>query len=71
MTPGDAFVARMEVVERMVQAGTPMFAALAAGLEDEDWSLVYVATKRMTLDIKELSDRIRVNTTPLPNGDRG
>ena len=49
---GQAFVERMSVVNRMVQAGTPVFASLAAGLEDDDWLLVYAAVGKMVHDIE-------------------
>ncbi len=49
---GEAFVSRMRIVDQMVRGGTPMFAAMAAGLEDEDWTLVYVAARKMAVDIE-------------------
>jgi hypothetical protein len=49
---GEAFVARMQIVDAMAKAGTPLFAALAAGLEDDDWTLVYAAARRLSLDIQ-------------------
>lgn len=49
---GAAFVARMDVVDRMARGGTPVFAALASGLEDEDWMLVYVAARKLAADVR-------------------
>ena len=49
---GQAFVERMSVVNSMIQAGTPVFAALAAGLEDDDWLLVYAAVGKMVHEIE-------------------
>jgi hypothetical protein len=54
---GEAFVSRMRVVAQMAKAGTPVFAALAAGLEDEDWVLIYAAACRMALDIENQDDK--------------
>jgi hypothetical protein len=54
---GEAFVSRMKIVDSMARAGTPVFAALAAGLEDEDWTLIYVAARRMAFDIENQSER--------------
>jgi hypothetical protein len=54
MTPaGEAFVERMKLVAKMANAGTPIFASMAAGLEDEDWTLIYVAACKMARDIEE------------------
>lgn len=54
ITPkGEAFVERMKVVSRMVRAGTPVFAAMAAGLEEDDWVLVYAATCKMARDVED------------------
>lgn len=47
----------MKIVDSMARAGTPVFAALAAGLEDEDWTLIYVAARRMAFDIENQSER--------------
>lgn len=53
MTPkGEAFVERMKVVTAMAASGTPIFAAMAAGLEDEDWILVFAAARKMAIDIE-------------------
>lgn len=49
---GQAFVDRMKVVARMAQGGAPVFAAMAAGLEDEDWTLVYVAACKLARDVE-------------------
>lgn len=49
---GEAFVERMKVVARMANAGTPVFAAMASGLEDEDWTLVYVAACKLARDVE-------------------
>ena len=58
ITPrGEAFIARMEIVNAMVRAGTPFFAAMAAGLEDDDWILAYAAVRTMA---QELSMKIEV-----------
>ena len=52
MTPkGKAFVERMSVVDAMIKGGAPIFPALAAGLEDEDWMLVYVAARKLAADV--------------------
>lgn len=48
---GRAFLERWEVVEQMVKAGTPIFAAMAAGLEDDDWLLVFAATRVLASDV--------------------
>lgn len=55
---GESFVGRMAVVSRMIEAGTPIFAALASGLEDEDWMLVYVAIKRLANDVEHHPERV-------------
>jgi hypothetical protein len=53
MTPkAEEFLARMAVVKRMIQGGAPVFPALAAGLDDDDWLLVYAAVAKMILDIE-------------------
>lgn len=53
MTPkGEAFVSRMRIVSQMARAGTPVFSALAAGLEDEDWNLIYAAACKLARDIE-------------------
>lgn len=49
---GAAFVERMEIVNRMIRGGAAVFPALAAGLEDNDWLLVYAAIGRMVHDIR-------------------
>jgi hypothetical protein len=53
---GKAFVERMSVVNRMIQGGAPVFPALASGLEDNDWLLVYAAIARMVQDIERASE---------------
>jgi hypothetical protein len=49
---GHAFVDRMRIVTQMCQAGTPIFPAMASGLEDDDWLLVYIAVRKMVVDIE-------------------
>lgn len=49
---GRAFVERMEIVNAMIKGGTPIFPAMAAGLEDDDWLLVYAAVARMAYDVQ-------------------
>lgn len=49
---GEAFAARIDVVTAMIRGGAPFFPAMAAGLEDEDWLLVYAAVRRMADDIR-------------------
>jgi hypothetical protein len=53
---GKAFVERMSVVNQMIQGGAPVFPALASGLEDNDWLLVYAAIARMVQDIERSSE---------------
>lgn len=44
MTPrGQAFVASMEAVKVLLRSGLKPFVAMSAGLEDDDWLLVYAA----------------------------
>jgi hypothetical protein len=50
---GAAFVDRWKIVVQMAAAGTPLFAAMAAGLEEEDWPLVFAATNRLAQDVIE------------------
>jgi hypothetical protein len=59
---GKAFVDRMALVKRMMAAGTPTFAALAAGLEDDDWILVYAAAQRMAYEIVHQSPQDTTGT---------
>lgn len=62
MTPAAvAFIERFSIVERMIAAGTPMFAALAAGLEDDDWLLVYAAIRTLVGDLKADDRNVRSN----------
>lgn len=49
---GRAFVGRMAIVSRMIAGGAAVFPALAAGLEDSDWLLVYAAARKMVHDIE-------------------
>jgi hypothetical protein len=49
---GEAFIARMEIVNAMVRAGTPFFVAMAAGLEDDDWILAYAAVRTMARELE-------------------
>jgi hypothetical protein len=49
---GKAFVERMLVVNRMINGGAAVFPALAAGLEDDDWLLVYAAIGRLVHDLE-------------------
>jgi len=48
---GAAFLERWQIVIRMAQAGTPLFAAMSAGLEDNDWTLVFAATNKLAQEI--------------------
>lgn len=50
---GRAFVERMSIVSRMIAGGAAVFPALASGLEDNDWLLVYAAVRKMVRDIEE------------------
>jgi hypothetical protein len=43
----------VKIVVQMAAAGTPLFAAMAAGLEEEDWPLVFAATNRLAQDVIE------------------
>ena len=54
---GESFVERMRVVDTMIKAGTPIYAALSCGLEDKDWMLVYVAIKRLANDVEHHPER--------------
>lgn len=54
---GKAFVERMSVVNRMIRGGAAVFPALAAGLEDSDWLLVYAAVGRLVHDIEHQSSQ--------------
>ena len=53
---GKAFVERWSIVLRMIRGGTPLYAAMSAGLEDEDWNLVFAATNRLADDIASQDD---------------
>lgn len=48
---GRAFLERWQIVEQMAKAGTPIFAAMAAGLEDDDWLIVFAATRVLAQDV--------------------
>lgn len=53
MTPrGQAFVASMEAVKVLLRSGLKPFVAMSAGLEDDDWLLVYAAAAKMAEDIR-------------------
>lgn len=58
---GKAFVERMSVVDAMVKGGAPIFPALAAGLEDADWMLVYVAARKLASNVR---NQPQVTTPP-------
>ena len=52
MTPkGAAFVKNMAAVDVLAASGLKAFVALAGGLEEDDWMLVYIAARKMAKDI--------------------
>lgn len=53
---GAAFVSRMKIAAQLAQTGTSVFAAMAASLEDEDWTLVYVAACKLARDVESQAD---------------
>lgn len=54
MTPrGKEFVAHMQMATQVAQSGKPPFVALAVALDDDDWTLVYVAALKMARDIED------------------
>lgn len=54
MTPkGKAFVEHMDMVDEFARTGIPIFAAMASGLTDEDWILVYVAARKLAKEVRE------------------
>ena len=63
---GEAFAARVDVVTAMVRGGTPFFPALAAGLEDQDWILVYAAVRDMANSIRRDTDNVAGNRAEEP-----
>ena len=82
MTPeGEAFANRVDAVTILLRRGLGFFPAMAAGLEKEDWILVYAAVRRMADDIRAGHDNEAKNlgeegklralrASYIPNGDR-
>lgn len=54
MTPkGKEFVERFEQAKKFIASGMPVFAALAASFENDDWLLAFAAIGKMAEDIKQ------------------
>lgn len=53
MTPkGKEFVERFEKAQSFIKGGMPIFAALAASFEDDDWDVAFAAIAAIVEDIK-------------------
>lgn len=63
MTPeGEAFANRMDAVTALLHHGVGFFPALAGGLDEKDWILIYAAAIRMAKDIRADHDNEAKNT---------
>ena len=70
MTPnGEAFANRVDAVTILLNKGIGFFPAMAAGLDEADWILVYAAARNMARDIRDQNENIAKNLSAVTNGD--